>query len=328
MQEDKSPVSDITKPTVQRAFKVSACIDWIELTITTRSPTQFQHLQSKLRRVLNLPESAKEIFVDPINAGAGGVSNRFEITLHDAHANSYQELNRIMVELSDKFPFASPPEITGIEVAIDFYSRSNSTAELREMTRRLQTHLAAHGNARQFDPTVKKVRFLANDNRTDPAQMLYVGNKGEPITHQIYFKQTDHNQKPITPSEWRARAEFTLRGTALADFGLNYLSDLRAFRFERMAGRLHFRILKPLAALTAGKCREFTCAVERMWSQINDNVAGLPLGWLKYGRYPNGKPRYGGRGKEVAYNRHTVADAELNALVRKKLAQLSKTFST
>lgn len=325
-------MSHPSAPTAQRTFKVSACVDWIELTVTTREVTQFQYLQRALRLILDLPESAREIRVESINPGPGAAATRFTIRLHDEPANSYGELTRIMAALKHKFPFASPPEISGIEIALDFYQRTQSTAGLREMTHRLMTSIAVHGNARQYDPTIKvrrlAMRHLEDGHRIDPNLMLYIGNRDDPIRRQVYLKTVDRNQQVIASDEFRARAEFTLTGVALKEHDLSYLSGLDGYRFERLAGLLHFRVLKPLEAITHGKNLLFKTAVEHYWSRTSGSVTAFPFGWIKYERDPGGKRRHGGQPKTVIHHRHSVADAELNALVRKKFADLSKAFST
>ncbi|MQR02467.1 hypothetical protein [Glaciimonas soli] len=341
-------MSYTSTPTIQRTFKVSACVDWIELTVNTRQLTQFRHLQRALRLILDLPESAREIRVEPINAGAGNAADRFTIRLHDEPANSYHELSRIMAALDHKFPFASEPEISGIEIALDFYKRTQSTAGLREMTHRLMTSIAAHGEgrgkARQYDPTInptgkKKslaMRYLEDGHRIDPGLMLYIGDGGDPklgikrdpVTHQVYFKTVDRNREAIASDDFRARAEFTLTGAALKKHNLSYLSGLDGYRFQRLAGLLHFRVLKSLEAITRGKNIFFKATVEHYWDRTSGSVTAFPVGWLKYERYTDGKPRHGGHSKVVKHHRHSVADEELNALVRKKFAELSKVFST
>lgn len=93
----------------------------------------------------------------------------------------------------------------------------------------------------------------------------------------------------------------------MKEYGLNTLADLHGYKFERMAGLLHFRQLKPLAQITAGKSRHFAHAIEHCWRRVNGSVAGYPFGWLKFERKPDGAPRHGGRAKALKYNAHTIS---------------------
>jgi hypothetical protein len=303
--------------------------------IETVKPTQFQWPQDALRRILNLPTSANDIYVTPIDAGAGGAANHFVIRLHDEDANSYSELARIVAALEQRFQFASPARIVGIELALDFYSRIESIAALREMTLHLQSGIAARGNARQYDPdpnikTKKgRMRRLGDGHRLNPDWMLYIGNKGDPVRWQTYLKCVDVNQRPIQPRNYRARVEFTLNEEKLLEYGLTRLSDLADYRFAAFADLLHFRRLKPIDAIIEGKSRYFAYAIKHYWHGVCGSVTAYPFGWLAFQRDARtGKPRHRGMGKSLKYHRHSIADDELNRLVRKKLHDLSKRFST
>lgn len=324
-----------TQPSVQRTFKTRACIDWIRVRIFTREPTQFQWIQARLTHILALPKDAAATYVEPITPGAGGVSDQFEITLHDEHANTWVELARIMGELETGFSFSASPTIGAIEIALDFYPKIQNSTTLGDIVHRLQSRLAARGNARQYNPATKAVIWFdpphhdrLDDSHPAPDRTLYIGNKDDAIRRQVYFKRTDHNRRPIDPAQYRARAEFTLSGEALKEYGLDTLADIHGYKFERLAGLLHFRQLKPLTQITADKSRHFAHAIEHFWRRVNGSVAGYPFGWNKYERYPDGTPRRGGRAKALKHNAHTTADDELNRIVRKRLSDLSRSFST
>lgn len=329
--------------TVRSTYRAEAVIDWIELTITTKETTQFQWLQDKMRRILDLPEDAPDTYIKPIDAGAGNQARRFTITLHDQHANSFKELERITSALSKKCPFASPPEVSGIEIALDFYSRNANNANLQSMTHRLQTSLAGlatSGNdPRQYDPISERNRFLRDDDKINPDQMLYIGSnsKRDPITWQVYHKVTDHNKQPLESNQHRARAEFTLTGTQLAEYVQNktrvkkcvHLSDLQTFKFEQLAGLLHFRRLKSISEITAGRCAHFAYAIDKAGDTIRDNLALYPLGKLAYRRDPRtNQPRNKGLPEVLKHSRHSLADDDLNDAVHDKLRSLTRTFST
>lgn len=327
------------------AFKAKAVVDWIELEITTVTPTQHQWIQQDLRRILDLPEGAEDIWVEPVNPGAGKVSNVFRVRLHDAPANSYGELERIMNALAQRKPFAAPPQIRTIEIAVDFYARGQAKAPaLIDLTKRLQTSIIARGNPRQFDPTIGSTGrnvYLAerctgedeheNDywaapdaKEIDPALSLRIGNKGDDICWQIYFKRTDKGGVPLPSNEHRARAEFTLQGAALAESGLTNLASLKGYRYEKLSKHLRFGSLNPLAKIVEGMNPFAAHAVRLLWERGGGSVTTWPLGLRAYrkdGR--TGQPR---EPENRKHSVHTEADDDLNRKVRKSLAALSHRF--
>lgn len=333
--------------TLRNSYRTQAVIDWIKLTITVQNRTQFQWVQFALHDILNLPVTAKPVRVDAEDAGPGGAANRFTFSLHDKHANNYGELVRIMAELAQKLPFSAPPEIAGVEVSLDFYSRRGDATDLLNLTRRLQTTIAPPGNplqanssARQFDPVIGRKgrnRFLNGLQKIDPNLNLRIGNKGDPIAWQLYFKRTDNNRQAIVPSAYRARAEFTIAGAELAKYLLDdcgnknivRLADLQSFRFERLARLLHFRRLKSIEEITAGKSACFRYAIVQAGERARDCLVLYPFGNLAYRLDARtGKPRNRGLPMPLKYNQHSIADDELNRLVRNNLTRLSDRFST
>ena len=255
----------IEQTRVRAAFHTRAVIDWIELTLTLKTETQFRYVQSQLQSILELDTRP---FVKPVHPGAGDVSRRFAIRLHNNHAVTLHEIERIMAALALSYPFAAPPEVTSIELAVDFYPRHDPD-DIPALVHRLQSSIDARGNPRQFDPHKARNRkhcnrFLNPDKpepvtglTLDPSLNLRIGNKGDPLQRQIYDKRTDNNGQPVAPGERRARAEFTEAGHELvwrvlgakagsAPVGLD---DLRTFKFEKLADLLHFRQFKPVEAI-------------------------------------------------------------------------------
>lgn len=332
-----------TQETLRNSYRTQAVIDWIRLTITVQDRTQFQWVQFALHDILNLPETAKPVHVDAEDAGLGGAANRFTFTLHDKHANNYVELVRIMAQLAQKFPFSALPEISALEVALDFYSRRGHATDLLNLTYLLQTTIAppvnpfkAYTSARQFDPVVGRNRFLNGLQKIDPNLNLRIGNMDDPIAWQLYFKRTDNNRQPIVTSAYRARAEFTIAGTELAKYLLDdcgnkniaRLAGLQSFRFERLAGLLHFRRLKSIGEITAGKSACFRYAIVTAGERARESLVLYPFGNLAYRRDARtGKSRNRGLPIPLKYNQHSIADDELNRLVRSNLTRLTDRFS-
>jgi hypothetical protein len=126
--------------TIRNHYETTAVIDWIDLVITTRRPTQFQHIQRQLGGILQLSPASTPIYVEALEvAQPNDPATRFRLRLHDAPANSLSRLERIATELN----LACVPAIFAIEIALDFYHRTSNSAELLTLTRRLMQSLAA-----------------------------------------------------------------------------------------------------------------------------------------------------------------------------------------
>lgn len=325
---------------VRAAFRTRAVIDWIELSVTLESGTQFRYVQNKLQSILELDTLP---FVRPVNAGAGNVAKRFAVRLHDAHAATLHELECITTALALAYPFAEPPEVTGIEIALDFDAKHDQN-DILAMVHRLQSSIEAHGNPRQFDPdkapTPKHGNRFLNPDRPepvtglslDPRLNLRIGNTGDAVQWQIYDKRTDNNRQPIAPGARRARAEFTMTGSELAwrtlgpDAGsrLVTLDDLRTFKFETLANLLHFRQLKPIEAIKDDPL--FAATLARLGPLREQGIVNYHLGLTAFyrdGRRPNDM----GRKATRKHSRHTVADAELNDIARRALKALTGRFA-
>jgi len=330
--------AQIKNLTVRSEFKAEAVIDWIKIVISTSKATQFQHLQSKLRRILDLPVDAAEIFVSPISAGAGNTSNRFEITFHDEIANNWHSLDQIILQLGQRFELSEEPEVSAIEIALDFYCRNANNTGLAELTHRLQTSLAGiatkGSNPRQFDFWNKQNVFLTPESEINSTMNLRTGNKPDLISWQIYRKTTDNNGRHLGSSQHRARAEFTVRGSQLASYLGNIhktvkLSEIKDFEFAKLAELLHFRRLKPIDEITSGKNKYFRYAINKLANQIRHSMLLYPLGYRAYRRDPRtAQPRNKGLHEMLQHSRHSVADDDLNKTVRVKLRNLTKSFST
>lgn len=324
---------------VRAAFKLSAVVDWLELTVTLIRGTQFRYVRMHLGMILQME---KPPAVVPRDATAGGVATQFAIRLQDPHAASLDNLERVMVALALEFPFACPPVVSGIEIAVDFRPRTNE-ADIADLVHRMQLSIDAHGNPRQYDPGKSPSprfcnRYLNPDRpepvtglKIDPRFNLRIGNHGDAVQYQLYDKRTDNNGKLLAPNQRRARAEFTLSGAELANrvHGADgssppvTLDDLRKFRFESLAGLLHFRRFKSVEAITT------TPALAKMLEKT--------LPWREYGitNYNIGMTAFNPerrRGavrssRQRAHSAHTYADAELNDIVRRSFRSLTKNFA-
>lgn len=223
----------------RKSFKVTACIDWLDVVVKTSRPTQHHHLQETLR-TSGTGTAGTKFWVETLDKQAGSVGTAFRIRFHDV--DDYAKLANTLDELSARYPFVAQPKITAIEVACDFRHKMGSIPGTLAMTLRLQSSLYADGTKhRQYDPAIGQNRYLDHHgDRLDPNLNFRIGNKGDAVSWQIYFKRVNKNQL-LPEDQWRARVEVTLQGPAPQKYGLNLLSDLQAFRFDKLAGLFRFR---------------------------------------------------------------------------------------
>lgn len=234
-----------TEPISLKLFKAKACIDWLELAITTTRPTQFRYIKGALDQATGCSTHP-----EPLDAGAGDVATQFKVRFYDGLANSMQALMAALDKVALSYPLKTPPAVLALELACDFSHKGTPArreADTLAMTHRLQTSLHAEATRpRQFIPdttgkTKGQNRFLDIPGvRMDPRFNYRIGNKHDDVSWQAYFKCVD-KQAPIPQSLWRARVEVTLQGPALTAFGITNLDELAAFSFERMASLFRFR---------------------------------------------------------------------------------------
>lgn len=193
------------------------------------------------------------LWIEALDKQAGGVGTVFRVRFQDV--DDYTQLALSLENLSLRYPFVTPPKISSIEVACDFRHKTGSVVDTLAMTHRLQSSLYADGTKpRQFDPSpgIYQNRYLdCHGDRLDPNLNFRIGNKNDPLSWQCYFKKVD-KKLPLPEDQWRARVEVTLRGPAPQEYGLNLLSDLQHFRFDKLASLFRFRYPIPPEQMAAG----------------------------------------------------------------------------
>ncbi|MHC8315732.1 hypothetical protein [Pseudomonas sp. LB3P31] len=295
----------------RKSFKVTACIDWLDVVVETSRPTQHHHLQEALREI-----TRTTLWVKALDKQAGNVGTVFRVRFHDVLANDYTKLDHTMGELSLRYPFVALPKITAVEVACDFRHKTGSIPEMLAMTHRLQSSLFADVTKhRQFDPATWENRYLdRHGDRLDPNLNFRIGNKEDPFAWQVYYKQTD-NQKPLAKDQWRARVEVTLQGSALHEYGMNLLSDLQHFHFDKLAGLFRFR--RPVAPEKQADGDRFKLSAIKINRKLHDATPERGMhSFDKVGQRDKWR-------KMRAESRHLEADSELQGAVKGALRRLS-----
>lgn len=296
----------------RQSFKVTACIDWLDVVIETSRPSQHQHVQEVLREI-----TGAKLWVETLDKQAGNVGTAFRLRFHDVLANDHQKLQQALEALSTRYPFAAAPSITAVEVACDFRHKTGSIPETLAMIHRLQSSLFADGTKhRQFDPITARNRYLDHfGDRLDPNLNFRIGNKEDPFSWQIYLKSTDNNKQSIPEAQWRARVEVTLQGSALHEYGLNLLSNLQNFSFDKLAGLFRFR--RPVAPEKQADGDRFKLTAIKINRKLHDATPERGVhSFDKVGRRDKWR-------KTRAESRHLEADSELQGAVKGALRRLT-----
>jgi hypothetical protein len=295
----------------RQSFKVTACIDWLDVVIETSRPSQHQHVQEVLREI-----TGAKLWVETLDKQAGSVGTAFRLRFHDVLANDHRKLLQTLEELSARYPFAAAPSITAVEVACDFRHKTGSIPETLAMTHRLQSSLFADGTKhRQFDPATRENRYLdRHGDRLDPNLNFRIGNKEDPFAWQVYFKQTD-NQQPLPKDQWRARVEVTLQGSALHEYGMDLLADLQHFHFDKLAGLFRFR--RQIVPEKQADGDRFKLTAIKINRKLHDATPERGMhSFDKVGRRDKWR-------KTRAESRHLEADNELQGAVKGALRRLT-----
>lgn len=295
----------------RQSFKVTACIDWLDVVIATRRPSQHQHVQDALIDI-----TGTKLWVEVLDKQAGNVGTAFRLRFHDMLANDHQKLQRTLDELSIRYPFVAAPSVAAVEVACDFRHKAGSISATLAMTHRLQSSLFADGvKPRQFDPAIGGNRYLDHHgDRLDPNLNFRIGNKEDPFAWQVYYKRTD-NQQPLPEDQWRARVEVTLQGSALEEHGMSLLSDLQHFRFDKLAGLFRFR--RPIAPEKRADGDLFKLTAIKINRELHDATPGRGMhSFDAIGRRDKWR-------KRRSESSHLEADLELRDAVKGALRRLT-----
>jgi len=288
-----TPCIVYTLPTELRGdysgFRFRAEVDWIELKITTASPTNFQTVKRRLGVG----------YAEPIDEGAGGSCSQFKVRFQAPR--SWDEVQERLQCLAADHPLACPVTVTGVEIALDAYSRSQNRDELVQMAARFyrsasklvsENRRASKGKGESHGlETLTQVQQLLADGFN-----IYVGDTQDPERQHIYLKETD-SRESLPLAEHRARIEFTLKDDRVPQASF---SEWRKYDFTSFAPYFKFRRLREDPPLLVAAPLQSSAQV----------------GERRPRRTPNGHPRM--------FSRSTQADRKLNALAFDALRELNR----
>ncbi len=274
-------------------YRFRAEVDWIELKIVLTKPTNFQ----TVRRRLGVE------FAEPDAPGAGGADVEFTVKMQSP--SSWAEVNARLEQLTVDHPLAKPVEVTGIEIALDAYSRNESFDDLVEMASRFYREACKLVSDNRRASKTKRDGSYSLESADQLRRLfadgynLYIGNRSDAERQHIYVKQTD-GQSFLPFAEQRARTEFTLTGEKVPVLLFN---DWREYRFESFADYFKYRQLKRELPLYLAKPMQ-------TMAQVGER-----------------RPRMASHGRKRSFSRCTEADLKLNALAFDALRELGRRWT-
>ncbi len=285
-----SVVGRVDEFTDYSRYRFRAEVDWIELKIVLTKPTNFQ----TVRRRLDVQ------FAESDDPGAGGAGVEFTVKIQSP--SSWAEVNARLERLTVDHPLAKPVAVTGIEIALDAYSRNESFDDLVEMASRFYREACKLVSSNRRASKTKRDGSYALESADQLRRLvtdgynIYIGNRTDAERQHIYVKQTD-GQSFLPLAQQRARTEFTLTGEKVPELLFN---DWREYRFESFAAYFKYRQLKTELPLYLAK----------------------PM--LTSAQVGERRPRMAHHGKNRSFSRCTQADLKLNALAHDALRELAR----
>ena len=321
------------------AYRFEAVVDWISFQIETVEPTQFPHIQKRLTEQIG-----SKPYVRPIDPDTGkrkhdegGTTTVFHFKVYDHIANNAEKLLGLFADLSGEYPLQGAPLVTGIEIALDAYSRSGSDYALQMAAQWMMEHLSAPPvNVRQYDPsrrTKNKNVMFNQETRSlaiNPELNFRTGNQRDDLSFQVYWKRTDklddedsgRRGKELAQHLHRARAEFTLVGDLLETEGIHTLDDLAVFDLGRLSRHLRFANLMTLDQATAGMDSLRATSLRSVWDQ---RAVCLAPGWMRRDTGSDGHRRHA-QPAPRKHSRYTTPNKGMNRIVSDRFAQLGARY--
>jgi hypothetical protein len=286
-------------------YRYRAVVDWLEIEIECVEPKKFWTIQDAVKNALSMPEYETP-FVKAID-GDNHASKRFMIRIQDPE--TAKSIDDLLTTINDEIPLVPGARIVASEIALDAYGAPPEFVchLFKYITNHVDTNQRLYRDYKGSGQAIPShldslIRYVSD------GYQIGIGDTTADRYQHGYYKQTDgkyENGKPnsLDLKDQRPRFEIRLRGGGLPFSDWN---DWRCFKFESLR-KDYFNFRKLKDSLTAEQ-------------RADCDNRSLHVG-LK-------KTRPGRDGRTREFSRITVADKELNELVRDSLRNLSKRWKS
>ena len=217
-----------------KRYRLTAVIDWLQFSIKTQSPTNFQ----TIKRHCGLS------YVEPLDKSAGGSATEFQFRLYDVQ--SWLHVKRCIDDIAEQFPLEDPPVITGVEIALDAYSKYGVEEDLVRMAAHFYKYLANPVSHNRRLGSKSTSGFSAEIWHRDVIQHFkegdtaYIGNRHDNLSQRIYYKTTD-KEVLLDQHEYRARVEITIMHDACP---FKNIPEAEQYQLTKLARWFKFRRIR------------------------------------------------------------------------------------
>jgi hypothetical protein len=249
-------------------YQCRAVIDWIKIRVTFGQLTQHQWVQDEVEPIIG-----RKCHIDVIDEKPGRVSDTFEITFQEP---DLRRVERACSMLDARFRLQTSPIVCALEISVDFRSRFRDQRDRARLFMALTRHfhttrdvMSRYGDRPRFsfgrgaqnaigvigrkkghpERDDHYLISLASDRVPYVDATYYVGAKQADVSWRVMDKVIDTQNRAaetfvsLEEPDKRVRIEVTLRGAAVADLGVNNLSDMKDLSLPRLQSRFFSFVL-------------------------------------------------------------------------------------
>lgn len=277
------------------AFEFEAVVDWIEIEVTLRLPTQPQHVRNRI--ATHLPHWGRPPYIAPLTEAKSRSTRKIGFRVQDPAGPT-----TLMREIQAVAPPGNGPikeedvRIVGIEVSIDAYHPAQDPHALADMTLHLFCMHARPPKRAGLELNMERgagpLPLTDNSNRviTEPRHFRWAdggsdtlqafidgytvraGDAGADHTARYYLKTADSldgtSYAPLLMTEHSARIEVTLTGACTP---FDSISAWRAFKFASLAKHFGMRTVNRPASTSDARSRVRTAGIPTDEARIQDH---------------------------------------------------------
>lgn len=220
-------------------YRFTSVIDWVQVRVKLSRATNF----FTIRRHFGLT------YVEGVDEQSSRAATEFKFYVYDV--SKWTELQNCLDAIENEYGYTQPPEITGVEITFDAFSKSDDHEELVRMASHYYKYVARpFSKNRRFYLGYKgsairssSIRHIDTLSKFGTGRTASIGcQSADGRSQRIYVKITDGKLPLNDISEHRARYEVTLYD---ADCPFRTVQEAMEFKFQSLAKYFTFRRLKP-----------------------------------------------------------------------------------